>query len=96
MPKRPDPYLIDEDNAELTPEQIRAMRPASDVLPELYASLVARYEARQAAARGAEQKKGSGVRREASAVGLVMIDFRYDVSDRRRTTIRPLKVLPAG
>ena len=49
MPKRPDPYLIDDDNPELTREQIRAMRPASEVLPpELYANLVKDYEARQA------------------------------------------------
>ena len=33
MPTRPDPYLTDDENPELTPEQIRSMRPASEVLP---------------------------------------------------------------
>ena len=47
MPKRPDPYLIDDENPELMPEQIRAMRPASEVLPpELYESLIAEYGSR--------------------------------------------------
>ncbi len=49
MPVKPDPYLIDDENPELTDEQIKAMRPASEVLPPaLHAKLVERYEARRA------------------------------------------------
>ena len=49
MPVKPDPYMIDDENPELTDAEIAAMRPASEVLPpKLYAALVARYEARKA------------------------------------------------
>ena len=58
MPRKPDPYLADEDNPELTPEQIRAMRPASEVLPpELYESLVRSHDARRATTRGTTIKE---------------------------------------
>jgi uncharacterized protein (DUF4415 family) len=41
--RRPDPYLIDDDNPQLTDEQLANLRPASEVLPpELYARLTAR------------------------------------------------------
>ena len=50
MPKKPDPYLIDDENPEATEEDFRRMRPASEVLPPaLYKKLVANYEARRAA-----------------------------------------------
>jgi uncharacterized protein (DUF4415 family) len=50
MNAKPDPYLTDDDNPELTDEQIMAMRPASEVLPPaLYKKLLARSEARRAA-----------------------------------------------
>jgi uncharacterized protein (DUF4415 family) len=43
MARKPDPYLIDDDNPELTDEQLANLRPASEVLPpELYARLTAR------------------------------------------------------
>jgi uncharacterized protein (DUF4415 family) len=43
MARKPDPYLIDDENPELTDERIANLRPASEVLPpELYARLVAR------------------------------------------------------
>jgi uncharacterized protein (DUF4415 family) len=43
MARKPDPYLIDDENPELTDEQIANLRPASEVLPpDLYARLVAR------------------------------------------------------
>jgi uncharacterized protein (DUF4415 family) len=43
MARKPDPYLIDDDNPELTDEQLRNLRPASEVLPpDLYARLAAR------------------------------------------------------
>lgn len=54
MPVEPDPYLTDDDNPELTDERIKAMRPASEVLPPaLYARLVERYEARPAGTKEA-------------------------------------------
>lgn len=54
MPVEPDPYLTDDDNPELTDEQIKAMRPASEVLPPtLHARLVERYEARRAGTKEA-------------------------------------------
>ena len=41
MAGQPDPYLIDDDNPELTDEELAAARPAREVLPpELYAKLV--------------------------------------------------------
>jgi uncharacterized protein (DUF4415 family) len=43
MARKPNPYLIDDENPELTYEQIASLRPASEVLPpDLYAKLVAR------------------------------------------------------
>ena len=40
MKKRVNPKMVDDDNPELTTEEIRAMRPAREVLPpELYAIL---------------------------------------------------------
>ena len=43
MARKPDPYLIDDDNPALTDEQLANLRPASEVLPsELYAALTAR------------------------------------------------------
>jgi uncharacterized protein (DUF4415 family) len=43
MARKPDPHLIDDDNPELTDEQLANLRPASEVLPpELYARLTAR------------------------------------------------------
>ena len=55
MPKKPDPYLVDD---EATAEDFARMRPASEALaPELYASLVAGYEARQAVKRQASAAK---------------------------------------
>jgi uncharacterized protein (DUF4415 family) len=43
MARKAAPYLIDDENPELTDEQIANLRPASEVLPpELYAQLVAR------------------------------------------------------
>ncbi|VVC57079.1 hypothetical protein RHAL1_04016 [Beijerinckiaceae bacterium RH AL1] len=58
MPKRPDPYLTDDENPELTPEQIRAMRPAREVLPaKLHESLVRSHDARRATTRGTTMKE---------------------------------------
>jgi uncharacterized protein (DUF4415 family) len=43
MARKPNPYLIDDDNPALSDEQLANLRPASEVLPrELYAKLVAR------------------------------------------------------
>ena len=48
MPSVPDPYLIDDENPELTEADFARMRPASEVLPpDLYASLVARSNSLQ-------------------------------------------------
>ena len=33
--KKPDPERIDEENPEITPEELRRARPAAEVLPEL-------------------------------------------------------------
>jgi uncharacterized protein (DUF4415 family) len=33
--KTPNPELIDDDNPEITPEELRRARPAAEVLPEL-------------------------------------------------------------
>lgn len=58
MPRKPDPYLTDEENPELTPEQIRVMRPASEVLPpELYESLVQSHDASLATTRDTGMKE---------------------------------------
>jgi uncharacterized protein (DUF4415 family) len=41
--RKPNPYLIDDENPEWTAEDFKRARPASEVLPpELYAKLVAR------------------------------------------------------
>jgi uncharacterized protein (DUF4415 family) len=41
--RKPDPYLIDDENPEWTEEDFKRARPASEVLPpELYARLTAR------------------------------------------------------
>ncbi len=51
MPSGPDPYLVDDENPELTEADFARMRPASEVLPpDLYASLVARSESLKAGA----------------------------------------------
>lgn len=43
MARKPNPYLIDDENPELTDEQLASLRPAAEVLPsELYGRLVAR------------------------------------------------------
>jgi uncharacterized protein (DUF4415 family) len=43
MARKPDPYLIDEENPELTDEQLASSRPARVVLPpELYEALTKR------------------------------------------------------
>lgn len=43
MARKPDPYLIDDENPEWTEEDFKRARPASEVLPpELYARLTAR------------------------------------------------------
>lgn len=43
MKKRVNPEMVDDENPELTTEEIRAMRPAHEVLPpELYAILTKR------------------------------------------------------
>ena len=43
MARKPNPYLIDDENPEWTEEDFKRARPASEVLPpELYAKLVAR------------------------------------------------------
>lgn len=43
MARKPNPYLVDDENPALTEEQLASLRSASEVLPpELYAKLVAR------------------------------------------------------
>lgn len=43
MARKPDPYLIDDENPELTEEEWAGARPASEVLPpDLYAALVSK------------------------------------------------------
>ena len=43
MARKPDPYLIDDENPEWSEEDFKRARPASEVLPpELYAALTAR------------------------------------------------------
>jgi uncharacterized protein (DUF4415 family) len=43
MARKPDPYLIDDENPELTDEELVSARPASSVLPPgLYAALASR------------------------------------------------------
>ena len=43
MARKPDPYLIDDENPEWTEEDFKRARPASEVLPpEVYARLTAR------------------------------------------------------
>lgn len=45
MPRKPDPYLIDQDNPELDAEAIARGRPAREVLPKgLYETLTRRAE----------------------------------------------------
>ena len=40
MVRKPNPYLIDEDNPELTDEELKTLRPAREVLPpELFENL---------------------------------------------------------
>ena len=46
MPSVPDPYMLDDENPELTEADFARMRPVSEVLPPaLYARLLARSEA---------------------------------------------------
>ena len=48
MARKPDPYMADNENPELTDEQIASLRPASEVLPpDLYAKLVAGQPSRK-------------------------------------------------
>lgn len=62
MPKRPDPYLTDDENPELTPEQIRAMRPAREVLPAgVYDKLVG-APASRSVRKGSKMKEPSSRR----------------------------------
>jgi len=50
--KKPDPYMIDDENPELTAEDFARMRPAREVFPEL----VAWSEARKRGQRGPQKK----------------------------------------
>ena len=49
MPKKPDPYLTDDDSPQLSHTAIMSMEPASDVLPsELYRDLKDAFDRRKA------------------------------------------------
>jgi len=55
----PNPELIDEENPEITPEELRRARPASEVLPELIGEKAAQELLRRG--RGRPQKEGKKV-----------------------------------
>lgn len=55
MARRPDPFLTDVDNPELTDAELATMRPARDVLPpDVYARAVAAFSERRERAAAAE------------------------------------------
>jgi uncharacterized protein (DUF4415 family) len=57
--KTPNPELIDEENPEITPEELRRARPAAEVLPELIGDKAAQELLRRG--RGRPQKEGKKV-----------------------------------
>lgn len=53
MARRPNPYLIDDDNPALGDAELAAMRPAGEVLPpDVYAALTAAEPTRRPGQRG--------------------------------------------
>jgi uncharacterized protein (DUF4415 family) len=50
--KKPDPYLIDEDNPELSDEWFASARPATEVEPELVAWSIARKRGQRGPQKG--------------------------------------------
>jgi uncharacterized protein (DUF4415 family) len=55
MPRKPDPYLIDDENPELTSEEIARARPAREVLPKSFFDGMARLKKKRGQ-RGPQKK----------------------------------------
>lgn len=68
MARRPNPYMTDDDNPELTPADIAAMKPAGEGLPAAaYADLVA-----------SEPKRARGQRGPGKRPAKVAVSLRFD------------------
>ena len=50
MPRKPDPYLIDDENPEWTAEDFALARPAKEVLPKSFFDTLAKRKRRRASA----------------------------------------------
>jgi uncharacterized protein (DUF4415 family) len=55
MPRKPDPFLIDDENPELTAEDIARARPAREVLPKSFFDEIARLKKKRGQ-RGPQKK----------------------------------------